>query len=108
MKDEEIKSIFSQNLKNARKENNMTQEMLAEKCNITTQFIRNIEAKEKLGSINTLINICLSLNITPNKLFYEIFQNNIKEDEDLINKINMLSNHDKDIIITLINKMLKD
>lgn len=108
MKDEEIKNIFSQNLKNARKDNNMTQEMLAEKCNVTTQFIRNIEAKSKLGSINTLINICLSLNTTPNELFYEIFKENIKNDKELTLKINKLSTRDKNIVITMINKMLEN
>ena len=107
MEDEKLKEILSKNLKIARQNMNMTQETLAEKSNISTQFLRDIEGKRKTGSITTLIHICLTLGITPNDLFYEVFKNNLQEGSTILTKINRLSKHDQDIVFMMINNMLE-
>lgn len=107
LENEEIKKILSKNIKNARTKVNITQDMLSEKVNISTQFLRDIEAGRKTGSLSTLINICLALNITPNELFYDIFENNIKENKNLALKVSLLSERDQKIINATINEMLE-
>ncbi len=108
LENEEIKEVLSKNIKNARANANMTQDMLSEKVNISTQFLRDIEAGRKTGSISTLINICLVLNITPNELLYGIFKDKIEENENLLPKITVLSERDKKIINVIIKQMLEE
>ena len=53
-------------LQEARLLRNITQEELAEKCNVTPKHISAIEIGATTGSISLLINICNQLDITPN------------------------------------------
>ena len=101
-----LSKVLSKNIKKARENCNMIQDDLAEKSNISTQFLREIEAGKKVGSITTIINICIALNITPNELFYDVFKKKLNENEQLLNNFNSLSQRDKDIIINMLNKML--
>lgn len=105
--DEKIKENLSRNIKKFRINANMTQEMLAEKVNISTQFLRDIEAGRKMGSINTLVNISYILEITPNELLYDIFKEIISKENSTILEINKLSKRDKKIIEQMIIKMLE-
>ena len=58
-----------------------TQEALAEKCNVSTKYISAIERGISSGSISLIIDICNTLNVTPNY----IFSNTIKNSNDTIN-----------------------
>ncbi len=106
LKDENIRTTLGNNLKKIRLGKKLTQEQLAEKINISTQLLKDIEAGRKLGSLNTFINICIALNETPNTLLYELFINNIKDNDNLTSKIDRLSERDKKIVENLINNML--
>ena len=59
----------------------LTQEALAEKCNVSTKYISAIERGISSGSISLIIDICNTLNVTPNY----IFSNTIKNSNDTIN-----------------------
>ena len=59
----------------------LTQEALAEKCNVSTKYISAIERGISSGSISLIIDICNTLNVTPNY----IFSNTIKNSNDIIN-----------------------
>ena len=59
----------------------LTQEVLAEKCNVSTKYISAIERGISSGSISLIIDICNTLNVTPNY----IFSNTIKNSNDIIN-----------------------
>ncbi len=61
----EIYYIIGQNIKKYRKLNSMTQEQLANKCNLSYGFIKNLEAKKVHAtiSIETLQLIANNLNI---------------------------------------------
>ncbi len=106
LKDENIKTTLGNNLKKIRLNQKLTQEQLAEKINISTQLLKDIEAGRKLGSLNTFVNICIALNEMPNSLLYELFINRIKDAENLTSKINILSERDKKIVENLINNMI--
>ena len=68
-----IKKGFGERLKTYRKIRNMTQEKLAERIGINLRQLARIEAGESFVSSETLLNICIVLEITPSVLFdYDI------------------------------------
>lgn len=50
---------------------NITQDQLAEQCNVTPKHISAIERGTSPGSVILLLNICNVLDITPNALFID-------------------------------------
>lgn len=104
--DEDIKKVLRKNIKSKRTSLNLTQDQLAEKANISTEFLKCIENGYRLGSLTTFINLCMSLDTTPNTILYELFEDKQNEDIDLNSKINKLSKRDKNIIKNLLDSML--
>lgn len=66
-----IKLTFIENLKTLRKARGYSQEKLAEKCNISDSFIRQIEANTRFPSPKTIEKICAALDVRPYQLFLE-------------------------------------
>lgn len=65
----DVLQILGPRLKQARTEKKYTQEYVAEKVNISSDLLRNIENGRNIGSIPTLLNICNFLEVTPDFLF---------------------------------------
>lgn len=57
------------NILHYRKEQGLTQEQLAEKCNISRTYMQKIETASSSCSLDTLIDISQSLNIPLKKIF---------------------------------------
>ena len=57
------------NILHYRKEQGLTQEQLAEKCNISRTYMQKIETTSSSCSLDTLIDISQSLNIPLKKIF---------------------------------------
>ncbi len=57
------------NILHYRKEQGLTQEQLAEKCNISRTYMQKIETASSSCSLDTLIDISRSLNIPLKKIF---------------------------------------
>ena len=68
------------NIQIARLKKGLTQEILAEKCNLSTKYISTIERGISSGSISLIIDICNILDITPNY----VFSNTIKNSNDTV------------------------
>lgn len=64
-----IQECLSRNLKFYRKEKNLTQSQLAEKCNTSTNYIATIETGKKYPSPTTLEKIAKILEIDAIELF---------------------------------------
>lgn len=105
---EEIKQCLCQNIKTERLSLNLTQEQLSEKVDISTEFLQGIENGYRLGSITTFVNICRALNVTPNFILYELFSDEEQKDKEIALKLNKLSKRDRDIINSMIDKMLDE
>lgn len=103
--DEKIKKALGQNIKVARLNLNLTQDELSESIDISTQLLKDIEGGRRFGSMNTFIKICLALKTIPNNMLYEMFKENEDYDENLVLKINTLSNRDKKLLNILIDNM---
>lgn len=59
---------FGKRVRTARKRRDMTGEVMAEKCDITPTFLRQIEAGTKGVSIDNFVNICNVLDVSPEYL----------------------------------------
>ena len=66
-----IRQIFIQNLKYYRKQAGLTQEKLAEKIEMSTSYIGDMEARERFPSAETIDKIANALNIPVSTLFNE-------------------------------------
>lgn len=77
-----IKQKFGKKIREIRIKRSLTQEMLAEKLNISSKSLSQIELGNNFVSAETLDNLCNTLNILPNQLF--------NFDSDGVNDNNML------------------
>lgn len=102
LNDEKLREVLSQNLKSARLSSNLTQENLAEMSDISLNFLKDVEGCRSGISLLTLINVCHSLNITPNELLKDFFKDSYDKSENMAQQINLLNDYQKDAIYTLI------
>lgn len=67
-------TIISNNIKYYREKQKLTQEMLAEKADLSISYIKQLESGKifKNISLTTLLKLSKALNININKLFYKI------------------------------------
>ena len=61
---------FGTTIKNARMENRLTQEKLAELLNITPVHVKQIEAGTRMPSVEVLYNIAITLNFSVDNAFF--------------------------------------
>jgi len=66
-----IPSILASNIKNYRTNLSLTQFELAEKTEISTTYLAEIEVAKKAPSIEVIQKLCLALGIRPYELFLE-------------------------------------
>lgn len=64
-----IKTSLGNRIKEIRKNQNLTQEMLAERANISNQSMSLIENGYNFVSAETTESLCKALNVTPKELF---------------------------------------
>jgi transcriptional regulator with XRE-family HTH domain len=69
MEEQELRGILSNNIKRCRLKNNLSQLALAEKVDISTNFLSDIERCKAWVSPNTIVKIASVLNIEPYELF---------------------------------------
>ena len=105
----DLKNI-GQNIQKARLKKELTQEQLAEICNISYKHIGIIERGLSYGSIPLLIKICNALDISPNYVFGNIIKNSdnnsnieVLPDEVLISYLKL-----NDETKTLVNNLIND
>ena len=66
-----LKAIFIENLKFYRKTNGFSQQQLAEKCDMATNYLSEIERGQKFPSIEMIENISTALKIPAYLLFLD-------------------------------------
>ena len=101
-----LKQILGEKIKRKRKQRGLTQEQLAEKIDISTRNLSNIEIGLNYPKAETLEKILKSLNITTEELFAN---NHIKSKEELVSEIKKYVEIIKDdqYKLELIYKILK-
>ena len=86
-----------------RRRNNITQEQLAEKMNVSIQMISNLERGNKAIKINNLVNLSQILGVSTDYILTG--NKNLNEKSALLDKLSNLSSDDYLIIETLINNL---
>ena len=66
-----FKTLLAKNLKRARSGLGLTQQALAEKCEISTNYLATVEIGGKFPSSDTLDKLARSLSLKPYQLFLE-------------------------------------
>jgi transcriptional regulator with XRE-family HTH domain len=69
MEEQELRGILSNNIKRCRLKNNLSQLALAQKLDISTNFLSDIERCKAWISPNTLVKLASALAIEPYELF---------------------------------------
>lgn len=73
---------FGQRVRYYRKKQGLSQEQLAELCDLHPTYIGQLERGEKNASLETIMHICTGLNVTPS----QIFEHFSEEDSSIIPK----------------------
>lgn len=81
--------IFANNIYELRKQNNLTQEQMAELCNVTRQAVAKWESGEGTTKINNIEVICKKFNVKSDELLFGTVKvnDNTQEKEDKLDKI---------------------
>lgn len=101
--DDVLRKTLSKNIKSARISLGLTQESLAEDAHISLNFLKDIEGAKSGTSLVNFINLCQSLNMTPNQILKDFFKESSNKSDDLIKSINLLDEYQKDAVLSLIN-----
>lgn len=75
MKNNNFLKDIGHNIQTARLKKKLTQEQLAERCNVSTKYISSIETGKSSGSTSLIIDICNILDVSPNYIFSKTIQN---------------------------------
>lgn len=94
-------TILGQNLKEIRKELQLTQEEFAEKLSLNPQFLSQIETGKVGISVDTVINICNTAKCSSVNLFKGLINS-----PNIIDKYELLSNRDKSVVDQMIIYLL--
>ena len=104
----EVLHTIGKNIKLIRLSRGITQEVMAEKLNKSTNFVSLIEKGASGTSLQTLLDICNILQVDANSIFKDLLTYNIEEkDRYIIDSLSSLSDKDKKIIVELIDYIIE-
>lgn len=99
---------IGKNIRKFREIKKLRQEDLAEKTDLTTNYIGMIERGEKIPSLETFINILNSLGVSADMVLSDILDNGYKVKDSLLNeKLEKLVPEDRNRIYEVIDTMMK-
>ena len=104
----EILETIGKNVKSIRLSRGITQEVMAEKLNKSTNFVSLLEKGSSGASLQTLVDICNILQVDANSIFKGLLTYNIEEkDRYIIDNISSFSDKDKKIMTDLIDYIIE-
>ena len=99
---------IGKNIRKFREIKKLRQEDLAEKTDLTTNYIGMIERGEKIPSLETFINILNSLGVSADMLLSDVLDNGYTVKDSLLNeKLEKLVPEDRNRIYEVIDTMMK-
>lgn len=99
---------IGKNIRKFREIKKLRQEDLAEKTDLTTNYIGMIERGEKIPSLETFINILNSLGVSADMVLSDVLDNGYTVKDSLLNeKLEKLVPEDRNRIYEVINTMMK-
>ncbi len=97
---------LGEKIKKERLINKLTQAKLAEKVGISPTFLGQIERGEKIPSLETVVNIAVTLNVTIDGLLFETELSNSIIISELSLALSKISNSEKLLLIDIIRCFL--
>ena len=103
----DIKYIVGQNIRTLRKRQNLSQDILADKCGLEKRAIQRAESGEgKSGmSITTLSQIAEGLGTTPDVLLKSPKDSQVHEDAEFMSLLSELSARDKETVMVMLRHL---
>lgn len=99
---------IGKNIRKFREIKKLRQEDLAEKTDLTTNYIGMIERGEKIPSLETFINILNSLGVSDDMVLSDVLDNGYTVKDSLLNeKLEKLVPEDRNRIYEVIDTMMK-
>ena len=99
---------IGKNIRKFREIKKLRQEDLAEKTDLTTNYIGMIERGEKIPSLETFINILNSLGVSADMVLSDVLDNGYKVKDSVLNeKLEKLVPEDRNRIYEVIDTMMK-
>lgn len=99
---------IGKNIRKFREIKKLRQEDLAEKTDLTTNYIGMIERGEKIPSLEAFINILNSLGVSADMVLSDVLDNGYKVKDSLLNeKLEKLVPEDRNRIYEVIDTMMK-
>lgn len=99
---------IGKNIRKFREIKKLRQEDLAEKTDLTTNYIGMIERGEKTPSLETFINILNSLGVSADMVLSDVLDNGYTVKDSLLNeKLEKLVPEDRNRIYEVIDTMMK-
>ena len=99
---------IGKNIRKFREIKKLRQEDLAEKTDLTTNYIGMIERGEKIPSLETFINILNSLGVSADMVLSDVLDNGYTVKDSLLNEIlEKLVPEDRNRIYEVIDTMMK-
>ena len=100
-------SSFGKKVQHYREKQGLTQEQLAEKIEMSQNFISALERGKKLPSFDTLIRIIDELDVTADNLLEDIIKNGHKAKESrLSNRLDLLPAEKRKQILVVVEAMI--
>ena len=90
-----------------RKKMGMTQAEVAEAANLADRTYADIERGNVNMRLETVLRICQVLHITPDEILTEDAPSMISKQDELWERLNMLSPKDKETVLTLLSVYLQ-
>ena len=99
---------IGKNIRKFREIKKLRQEDLAEKTDLTTNYMGMIERGEKIPSLETFINILNSLGVSADMVLSDVLDNGYTVKDSLLNeKLEKLVPEDRNRIYEVIDTMMK-
>lgn len=99
---------IGKNIRKFREIKKLRQEDLAEKTDLTTNYLGMIERGEKIPSLETFINILNSLGVSADMVLSDVLDNGYTVKDSLLNeKLEKLVPEDRNRIYEVIDTMMK-
>ena len=96
-------SVIGKRIAAIRKKKKLIQYQLAEKADISNNYLSHIETAKSTPSLETLMNICSALQISPNEVLLgtKTTENNYLN-QDIANKLEQCSIEQKQLVLDFI------
>ena len=101
MEEQELRGILGNNIKRCRQKNNLSQLALAEKIDISTNFLSDIERCKAWISPHTLVKLSSVLGVEP----YELFKADALLSEKEKSILKSYADENLKAVLSLVNRM---